>query len=217
MIRQRKKRNSNCKGSSKTVTVYRWHYTENPKDATENLLFIIGFGQVARYKNNIQNNNNHLHFCILTANSWEEKLRKQSHLQSKRIKCLGINLMSKSPVVRKQTMMEKKNEGNTYGKIHCAHGLEEVTLLKGPYYPIYRFSAFLSTYQWYFFTELEQIILKSIWKNKRPWIVKTFWRKTAGGIRLPYFKLYHKTTVVSLLFWGLVNSFLIFKKFCFEN
>ena len=65
--------------------------------------------------------------------------------------------MSKSPVVRKQTVMKKKKkyEGNTYGKIHCAHGLEELTLLKWPYYPIYRFSAFLSTYQWYFFTELE--------------------------------------------------------------
>ena len=105
---QTKKRNSNCKGSSKTVTICRWHYTENPKDATENLLFISGFGQVARYKNNTQNNNNHLHFCILTANSWKEKLRKQSHLQSKRVKCLGINLMNKSPVVRKQTMMKKK-------------------------------------------------------------------------------------------------------------
>ena len=68
-----------------------------------------------------------------------------------------------------------------------------------------------------FFTELEHIIPKSVWKNKRPCIVKTVWRKTAGGIMLPYFKQYHKATAVSLLFWGMVNSFLIFKNFCFEN
>ena len=37
---------------------------------------------------------NHLHFYILTMKDQKEKLRNQSHspLQTKRIKCLGLNL-----------------------------------------------------------------------------------------------------------------------------
>ena len=84
------------------------------------------------------------------------------------------------------------------GKTYHALGFEESILSKLLYYLRQYTNLIPIELPRSFFTELEQNILKFVWKHKKPRIAKDILKKNngAGGIRLPDFRLCYKAKII---------------------